>query len=41
MALCPGFVDTPLIRGEKSKQFLIRDFADIAKSVINTFPVQT
>ncbi|XP_050436545.1 15-hydroxyprostaglandin dehydrogenase [NAD(+)]-like isoform X2 [Adelges cooleyi] len=41
MALCPGFVDTPLIKDHTPDQYLIKDFCQLGKETMDKFPVQT
>ncbi|XP_050420824.1 15-hydroxyprostaglandin dehydrogenase [NAD(+)]-like [Adelges cooleyi] len=41
MALCPGYVQTPFIEGDRSSLYLIKEFGKKGKEAIETYPVQS
>ncbi|XP_050439926.1 fat body protein 2-like [Adelges cooleyi] len=40
MALCPGYVRTPMIEGDRSSVYLIKEYGKKANEMVATLPVQ-
>ncbi|XP_050427342.1 15-hydroxyprostaglandin dehydrogenase [NAD(+)]-like isoform X1 [Adelges cooleyi] len=41
MVLCPGYVQTPFIEGDRSSLYLIKEYGKKAKDTMATYPVQS